>query len=98
MSFYNTNVCKSFNQSLSSTLVSLSAMVCSEVTVLNRTGQTVYLYDNNNFSSSNNLLLLNNDVFTVRGLTDCSSLSAQTLSGGGTLYYRTAYFSNYNQG
>ena len=60
-SFQNLNVCRSFNVSCTTTKAALTGEECSEVLVLNKTGQDVYIYDagyhqiiwnaNNNYSS-----------------------------------------------
>lgn len=91
--FYNINECRSFNQTISATLVALSAQPCSEVILINKTGQSVYIYDSNNFGDETRLLLNNLETFTLRGVTNSAQVSAQTASGSGTLYYRTQYFS-----
>ena len=71
----------------------LSAQVCSEVIVYNKTGSDVLIYDSNNFDSSNAFLLSNNDSFVVRGITNTNQVSATALSAG-AIYYRTQYYSN----
>ena len=98
MAYQNINICRSFNQSLSTALVSLSAQVCSEVIIYNRTGETIEVYDNNYSSSDNAFILSNNDTLVVRGVTNTNQVSAKTLAGGGTICYRTQYFSNFAQG
>ena len=96
--FHNTNNSKSFQQSLSSNLVSLSSYACSEVLIVNRTGEDIYLYDNNIFSDNNRFLIADTESIVVRGLSNSDSLSAKTATGSGLVYYRTSNFSNYNQG
>ena len=92
--FYNINDCRSFNQNLTSTALSqLSSYPCSEVIIINKTGQSVYIYDSNYFDDSNRLLLESGDSIALRGITNSSQVSAKTVSLGGTLYYRTQYFS-----
>jgi hypothetical protein len=93
MSYQNLNVCKSFNQTIDSTLKPLSAQICSEVIIVNRSGADIKVFDSNNFDSSNAFLLEADDSFVFRGLTNSNQLSAQSLSGSGTIYYRTQYFS-----
>lgn len=95
--FYNQNECKSFNISLSSTLVALANFPCSEVTIVNRTGQDVFINDNNNSSIANSFLIADKESFTFRGITNSNTVSAKTTVGTGTLYYRTAYFSSLPQ-
>jgi hypothetical protein len=96
--YFNTNNSRSFQQSISSVLVPLNSYTGSEVLVVNRTGQYVYLYDNNIFSDDNRFLIDNNESIVIRGVSNSNSLSAKTLSGSGLIYYRTSNFSNYNQG
>jgi hypothetical protein len=91
--FYNINDCRSFNVSLSTTLTPLTSYPCSEVIIINKTGQSVFIYDSNYFSTANRLLLESGDSIALRGITNASQVSAQTLSLSGVLYYRTQYFS-----
>lgn len=91
--FYNINECRSFNQPLSTNLTRLSAFPCSEVILINKTGQSVLIYDNDFFADSNSLLLEAGDSIALRGLTSTSQVSAKTLALSGILYYRTQYFS-----
>jgi hypothetical protein len=91
--YFNSNACKSFNQSISTALVALSSQICSEVIIYNKTGADVVLYDNNNFDASNGFLISNNDSFVMRGITNTNQVSATALSAG-TIYYRTQYYSN----
>jgi hypothetical protein len=95
--FYNINECRTFNQTISSNLVALSAYPCSEIIFVNRTGQTVYVYDNGYAASDSAFVLANNESFVFRGLTNSGAVSAQTLSGGGLINYRTQYFSSLPQ-
>lgn len=91
--YINLNSCKSFNQVLSTSLVALSAQVCSEVIIYNKTGSDILLYDSNNFSALNAFLISNNDSFVVRGITNTNQVSA-VASTAGTIYYRTQFYSN----
>lgn len=95
--FYNINECRSFKQTLSTNLVALSSQPCSEVIIVNRTGQDVLVYDNDYSNSANEFLLADSESFTFRGITNTLTVSAKTLSGTGPIYYRTQYFSNLNQ-
>lgn len=92
--FSNINQCRSFNQVLTTGLAKLSAQECSEVIISNKTGQGILVFDNNNSGASNGFLLSANDTFTFAGVSDCNQLSAQTVTGTGTVYYRTQFFSN----
>lgn len=91
--FYNINDCRSFNQTVNTTLSALQLCTCSEVIIINHTGQQVYIYDSNNFNDTNRLLLDNNQQIVIRGITNSSQVSAKTASGSGTLYYRTQFYS-----
>jgi hypothetical protein len=91
--FYNINDCRSFNQPVSTALVALSAYPCSEVIIINKTGQSVYIYDSLYSTDSNRLLLDSNESTTIRGITNSGQVSAKTASGAGTLYFRTQYYS-----
>ena len=91
--FNNINDCRSFNQSLSTTLAAFAGYPCSEVIIINKTGQTVYIYDNNYFSDSNRLMLSDGDSIALRGISNSATVSAKTASGSGTIYYRTQYYS-----
>lgn len=93
MSFQNLNVCRSFTQAISTNLVALSAQPCSEVIISNKSGQTLYVFDNGYSTDSNAFALSSNDTFTFRGITDSSAVSAKTASGSGNICYRTQYFS-----
>lgn len=92
--YYNSNICRSFNQSLDTNLVALSSTVCSEVVIYNKTGQDILLFDGGYDDSSNGFLISNNDSFVIRGVTNSQQVSAQTVSGGGTLYYRSQFYSS----
>lgn len=90
--FYNQNECKSFKQTIGTSLVQLSTYPCSEVTIVNRTGGAVIIFDNNNFSLDHSFLLGTSESFTFRGITNTSTISASGTTIG-DLYYRTQYFS-----
>tara|TARA_R100000278_G_scaffold45281_3_gene39353 strand:+ start:709 stop:1101 length:393 start_codon:yes stop_codon:yes gene_type:complete len=86
----------------------LSSFKCSEATVVNKSGQSLSIFDGsqsetwpldytgyNTLSTSSRAFLLDdNDSFTFKGLTDSSQLSASVGSSSGTIYVRTSYFSN----
>ena len=98
VTYYNLNVCKSFNVALDTNLKQLPFEVCSEIVVKNTTGQGVRIYDQNNFAVTNAFLLSANDEFTFRGLTNSAQVSAQTTAGAGLLSFRSQFFSYSNQG
>jgi len=91
--YFNRNISRSFNLSLNAGLCCLPAQVCAEIIIVNKTGQTVNVFDQGYNAAANAFQLANNDTFTFRGLTNANQLSAQTTSGAGTLYYRTQFFS-----
>ena len=92
--YYNMNDCMSFKLSLgSSTLTALTSYPCSEVIIVNKTGNNITVFDNNNFGAANAFLLSNNESFTFRGITNTSMVSASAASAG-DIYYRTQFFSS----
>lgn len=91
--FYNINDCRSFNQTVSTSLVALSAHPCSEVILINKGGNNIQVYDNNFTSDSNALTLSAGETFTLRGITNSEMVSAKTATGSSQLYYRTQFFS-----
>lgn len=95
--FYNKNSAKSFNQVIDTNLVQLSSFTCSEVDLINKASVAIFIYDNNNFDDSNRLALSANDTYTLKGVTNCSSVSAKSAGGSGLLYYRANSYSTLNQ-
>lgn len=96
--FYNTNTSKNFSQTIGTSLIGLSAYPCSEVLFINRTGHDVYLYDSGDVEDFNRLLIMDDESIVIRGVNNCSSLSAKTSTSSGDIYYRASKFSNFNQG
>jgi len=95
--FVNPNFCRSFNFSLSDDLTRLADEVCSEVVLINKTGQDVLIYDSDYFDDANSLLLANNESFVLRGVTNANQISAISpalSAGSGVFYYRTQWYSN----
>lgn len=94
--FGNKNVCKSFNQFLTTAYKALSTQECSEVIVVNKTGDTIQIYDLASPLGSP-MLMDDNDTFTFRGVTNSNQLSAKgtlaNLLSTTPLYYRTQDFS-----
>lgn len=95
--FYNIDFSRSFNQILTTTLTPLSSHRCSEVLLTNRTGQDVYIYDNNFFDDDNRLLMLDGESLVLRGISNSESVSAKTSTGSGSIYFRAQMYSNLNQ-
>jgi len=90
--FYNPNNCFTFNQVVGASIVQLSSYPCAEITIVNKTGNNVLIFDNGNSAAGNGFLLSNNDQFTFRGLTNSSVVSASATSTG-SIYCRTQYYS-----
>lgn len=95
--FYNTDFSKSFNQTIGTGFTKLSAHVCSEVLIINRTGDDLYIYDNNNFSDTNRLLVLDDESIVLRGISNSDSVSARVGTTPGVIYWRAQMYSNMNQ-
>lgn len=91
--FYNINECRSFNQTIGSSLTRLSSQPCSEVIIYNRTLSNITVYDNSYSSAASGFLLSAGENFTFRGITNTNQVSAIAVSPG-LVYYRTQYFSN----
>ena len=93
--YANSNVCKSFKLTLANTnLTSLTGQVCSEVLVVNKSGQDLSLFDNGDSQADHCMLVGDGESITIRGLTNSNQLSAKLASGTRSIYYRTQYFSN----
>lgn len=90
--FYNINECRSFKQTIGTSLTQLSAHPCSEVIIVNKTGNSLTVYDNGYDSTDFGFLLANNESFTFRGITNSSVVSAVAASSG-AIYFRTQFFS-----
>ncbi len=109
-SYFNNNECRSFNILVGTSMTRLSGVdsaapflgqLCSEVTIINKTGQDVEIYDSADawgdaeaIAPSRGLLLDDNDSIILRGLTNVNQVSAKTTTGAGILYYRTQFFSS----
>ena len=100
MSFTNRNICRSFKQDVTTTWTSLTAQVCSEVIIVNKTGADDVIICTANHEphapavTSQEWLLENDDSMTFRGLTNANQVSAKKSSGNGNIYYRTQYWSH----
>ena len=97
MPFVNKNKSYSFNTTIGTGLTQLSGYIASEVLISNKTGQDLYIYDNNYFSDDNRFILANSESMVLRGITNTSEVSAKSSSSSGKVYFRSAYFSNLNQ-
>ena len=95
MEYRNLNICRSFKQSLPSTvLTALSSQTCSEVIFVNRTGVPVEIYDKGYADAANSFLLEDKESDTFRGVTNSDQVSAKAIGGTGNVYYRTQFYSN----
>lgn len=92
MAHVNRNFCKTFNLTLNGSTQKLADQECTEVIVCCPVAVTVY--DNQNPSVG--FVVPANNVFTFRGMTNSSQLSA---SGANTnvLSYRTQFYSGLQQ-
>lgn len=97
MSFVNKNKSYSFNINVTTALVELSSFVASEVLISNKSGQVINIFDNERNGADQAFQLDDNDSIVLRGITNTNEVSAQTTSGSGTVYFRSAYYSNLNQ-
>jgi len=93
MAFTNLNSCKSFNQVATTGLAPLSSQECSEVIIINKTPESLFIYDSNNFNDSNRMLLSAGDTFTFRGVTNSNQISAKLAANSGTIYFRVQNYS-----
>ena len=97
MPFMNINLCRSYNGGLSTTLARLSAEECTEVLILNKTGQDVEIYDGERFEGTQAFLIGDDESVTIRGITNSEQVSAKTTSGNGKIYFRTQFYSMFPQ-
>lgn len=97
MPFVNKNKSYSFNMTIDNSLAALSSFEGSEVLINNKSGQDLYIYDNNYFTDDRRFLLEDDESIVIRGITNTNEVSAKTGTGSGVVYFRSAYFSNLNQ-
>ena len=90
--FININVCRSFNQVVTTNLTQLTAQDCTEVIVFNSGSVPVLFFDNNYTDNNNSFVIGPSATFTFRGINDCAALSAKGVGGSALLYYRTQYY------
>lgn len=91
--YYNLNICRSFNQIATTALTKLSSQVCSEVELFNRTGNTLSAYDGGYSGDEFAMIIPNNESYILRGLTNSDQVSAKAETPG-TIFYRTQYYSS----
>jgi len=93
--YVNKNTCRTYNLSVTTALVQLQPETCSEVIIINKTGNSINVFDNGFVATSAALLLDTDESIILRGITNTSAVSAKTLAGSGYIYYRTQNFSNH---
>ena len=91
--YRNTNVCRSFSLGVTTSMQALTGQVCSEVLIINKSAQDLYVYDGEYTQDDNRILVSDGESITIRGITNCDQVSAKA-GGSGTIYYRTQYYSN----
>ncbi len=97
MPFVNKNKSYSFNMAIGTSLTQLSGFTASEVLISNKSGQDLYLYDGNASTDDRRFIIGNSESMVLRGITNTNEVSAKTGASSGTVYFRSAYFSNLNQ-
>lgn len=99
MPFVNKNKSYSFNMLVDTNLVALSSFTASEVLISNKSGQDLFIYDNEVVSDDRRFLIKTSESMVLRGITNTNEVSAKTNSPfvSGNIYFRSAYFSNLNQ-
>ena len=97
MPFVNKNKSYSFNMTIDTSLAALSSLQASEILISNKTGENLYIYDNNLVTDDRRFLLEDNEGMVLRGITNTNEVSAKTGANSGLVYFRSAYFSNLNQ-
>ena len=103
--FVNINKCTSFNMVVTTSLAPLTGLhtalsgqpangqPCGEVTIWNRSGGDVTIYDQDEAATMNGFVLEDNDQFTFMGITNVVDVSAVG-AGTGLIYYRTQFYSH----
>lgn len=97
MPWTNINKSYSFNMTFATGLCALSAFECSEVLINNKSGTSIKIFDNGASDDTRSFLLEDNESAVIRGITNTADVSAKTTSGGGVVYFRSAYYSNLSQ-
>ena len=101
--YINLNTCRSHTLAATTALQALtgfdqaafgSGILCSEVLIINKSGEDAYIYDSGIIHDATRLLIEDNESITIRGITNSHEVSAKLGSGTGTIYYRTQRFSN----
>ena len=97
MPFVNKNKSYTFNMTVDTSLTQLSGFIASEVLISNKSGENLYIYDNNFTTDDRRFLLEDNESIVLRGITNTNEVSAKTGANSGPVYFRSAYFSGLNQ-
>jgi|ETNvirenome_2_30_1030614.scaffolds.fasta_scaffold171023_2 hypothetical protein len=99
MPFVNKNKSFTFNMEIDTTLRKLSGFTASEVLISNKSGRDLFIYDNDNFADDRRFLIKTSESMVLRGITNTNEVSAKvdSLPLSGNVYFRSAYFSNFNQ-
>jgi hypothetical protein len=109
--YFNINQCRSFKITLAASKamtrftstgqVAADAFIngfpCGEVTVINKSGKTIEVYDNNHTTDTVDCIFMDdNDTFTFRGLTNTADISAKNVEDNAavTIYIRAQFFSD----
>jgi len=91
--FYNSNVCRSFNLTINTSMTQLSTQPCSQLTIHNTTTGLLSVYDNG-FSAEPFAFQIDiGERVAILGLTNASEVSAKAATAG-KIYYRTQFFSS----
>lgn len=92
--YFNRNICRSFNQTIGTVLVSLSTQPCSEVVLYNSSPNTVLIYDNGYNTPDTSFVLPPSSERILRGITNTNVVSASAVAGTALVYYRTQFYSS----
>ena len=109
--YFNINQCRSFKITLAANKAMtrftstgqvaadsfMNGFPCGEVTVVNKSGKTIEVYDNENFTDGVDCIFMDdNDTFTFRGLTNTADISAKNTEDNAAvaIYARAQFFSS----
>lgn len=94
--FININKCYSFQVIASTSAKALSAFTASEVLIINQSGGPLTIYDVNITDDGRAIQIEDTQSIVIRGLTNTESLSVKSATTG-SVWCRSAYYSNLNQ-
>jgi hypothetical protein len=109
--YFNINQCRSFKITLATNkamtrftstgqvadATAVAGFPCGEVIVVNKSGKTIEVYDNNHTTDTVDCIFMDdNDTFTFRGLTNTGDISAKNVAdnAAATIYVRAQFFSD----